>query len=242
MYSKSRRPRRQPAASQSTRQIRHSGLVNIATALLLLASILINFATPIPAVAQQEDNTPPPFPAPSQVVVAGSFQTALGCPADFDKTCTITALQQNADGAWTGFFPVPPGSYTYRVVASSDIDRSFGEDGDPDGDDIQIDVPDGALGAFFSFNQHTGDIYGVPVLNQVELATDVGQFTMTPDDNGGYFAVIDAQAGTTFSAQLLIDGNPIGDPISVDSGDFGRALVTFDGNTLDSETSKASRR
>jgi uncharacterized surface anchored protein len=209
---------------------------NFATIALLVAGLLANFAVATPISAQQENNTPPPFPAPNAVVAAGSFQTAVGCGQDWDKDCGLTDLQPNEFGVWTGTFQIPAGYYTFRIVTRADIDRSFGEDGDPEGGDISLDVPDGALGVFFSYNQWTSEIYAAPVLNQVELSTDLGQFPMSPNDDGGYFAVIDADPGAQFGAQVIMDGNPVGDIASVDAGSGGRVIVTLEENgNLESE-------
>src|SRR5215211_6404116 len=147
MHPRSRRGR-------SPRSTRRTGRwLNLVTIALLLAGVLANFVVATPVSAQQEDNTPPPFPAPNAVVAAGSFQTAVGCGQDWDKDCGLTDLQPSDTGLWTGTFQIPAGSYTYRIVTRADIDRSFGEDGDPEGGDISLDVPDGALGVFFSYNQ-----------------------------------------------------------------------------------------
>ena len=89
-------------------------------------------------------------------------------------------------------------------------------------------MPDGALGVFFSFNQWTGEIYAVPVNNQVELSTDLGQFPMQPDKDGGFFAIIDGQPNGSFGAQVILDGNPVGDIVTVNTGDSGRAVVKMD--------------
>ena len=205
--------------------------LNALTAVFLLAGLLANFvafAPATPVAAQQKDKTPPPYPVPQSVVAVGSFQTAVGCGQDFDKECDVTQLQPNSDGTWTGTFQIPAGSYTYRIVTRSDIDRSFGKDGDPEGDDISLDVPDGALGVFFSFNQWTGEIYAVPVNNQVELSTDLGQFPMQPDKDGGFFAIVDGQPNGSFGAQVILDGNPVGDIVTVNTGDSGRAVVKMD--------------
>jgi hypothetical protein len=100
-------------------------LVHALTAFVLFAGMLAPFVSMTTAVAApvttpdsqltlgaaQKPNTPPPVPRPNAVVVGGDFQTALGCPEDFDKTCDITALQPNDDGTWTGSFPIPPGRY-----------------------------------------------------------------------------------------------------------------------------------
>ncbi len=108
-----------------------------------------------PAAAQQGGQFPPPLPAPGRVALAGSFQTALGCPADFDPTCQLTQLQDtDGDGSWSAVLPVPPGDYAFRVVASSDAERSLGQGGDPNGGDIPLSVPGNAAGAYFRYDSH----------------------------------------------------------------------------------------
>ncbi|HQY30316.1 MAG TPA: hypothetical protein PK691_03475, partial [Thermomicrobiales bacterium] len=54
--------------------------LNIPMMVLLVLSILSNFQFTPTVSAQQQDNTPPPFPAPASVSVIGNFQAALGCP------------------------------------------------------------------------------------------------------------------------------------------------------------------
>src|SRR3954447_5804037 len=110
---------------------------------LLVFSLLVSLAAPFAPVAAAQPGSPlpPPLPAPNRVALAGSFQTALGCAADFDPTCPQTQLQNNRDGSFSAVLPIPPGDYTFRVVASSDQDRSLGAGGDPDGDDLTLSVP-----------------------------------------------------------------------------------------------------
>lgn len=202
-----------------------------ATQALLILSLLVSLLTPLapvaPVLAQQGDLLPPPLPAPSRVSLAGSFQTALGCPADFDSSCPQTQLQDNNDGSWSAVLPVPPGDYSFRIVASSDIERSLGERGDPNGADLFLSVPGDAAGAYFSYDSLTGEILAEPVTNLVTLTTDLGQqFAMAPARDGGYELLWDAQPGT-YGFQVLIDGQPVTqDSVSLDSDQ--RVVVAVD--------------
>jgi uncharacterized surface anchored protein len=189
---------------------------------LLILSMLIGLISPLfaagPAAAAQPAGAfPPPLPAPARVSLSGTFQTALGCPADSDPTCPQTQLQDNHDGSWSAVLPVPPGDYTFRVVASSEADRSLGAGGDPNGADLSLSVPADAKGAYFSYDSLTGEIVAEPVNHEVTLATDLGeQFAMEPSRRGGYEVTWDAQPGN-YGFQIQVDGQPAGqDSVSLD--------------------------
>ena len=77
-------------------------LVQAFTILAMLAGMLAPLA-PLAslAAAAQGVPLPPPLPAPDRVSLSGSFQTLLGCPADFDPSCPQTQLRDNRDGTWS---------------------------------------------------------------------------------------------------------------------------------------------
>jgi hypothetical protein len=183
--------------------------------LALLASVLSPLA-PVPAAAQQA-GSPPPLPAPQQVAVVGSFQTAIGCAADYDPSCPQTQLAANGDNTFSAFVPVPPGDWAYRIVATSDQQRSLGEGGVPDAADLILSVPEGSAGAVFAYDANTGEIVAEPVANRVELATDLGdRLPLLPTRGGGYGVTFGAQPGT-YGFQILVDGEPVAqDQISLD--------------------------
>jgi hypothetical protein len=101
-------PRRAQGRSRPGRLLRGlGGRLHLTATLLLLFSLFAPVATlqsltasaapavPEPAmngVFQGGGDDPPPFPAPSQASLEGSFQTLLGCPADFDASCGQTQL------------------------------------------------------------------------------------------------------------------------------------------------------
>ncbi len=197
----------------------------------LILSLLISLVAPLfaalPAAALQGAPFPPPLPEPSRVALSGSFQAALGCPADFDPTCPQTALQDNRDGSWSAVLPVPPGDYAFRVVAASDQERSLGERGDPNGGDLFLNVPGDAAGAYFRYDSLTGEILAEPVARAATLVTDLGeQFAMAPAPGGGYEVAWDAQAGS-YGFQIQINGQPVAqDSVSLDRDE--RVFVAID--------------
>src|SRR5215213_10248803 len=198
-------------------------------ALSLLVGLLVPLAplTPLAAALSQGSPLPPPLPAPVRVALSGSFQTALGCPADSDPSCPQTQLQDNRGGAWSAVLPVPPGDYVFRVVVSTDADRALGQGGDPNGADISLGVPGGAAGVYFRYDTLTGEIVAEPVANAATLATDLGeQFAMAPARGGGYELTWDAQPGN-YGFQILFNGQPVTqDSVSLDSP--SRVIVAVD--------------
>jgi hypothetical protein len=77
-----------------------------------------------------------------QVVLAGSFQTALGCTHDWDASCLNTALIYSpATGKFENDFTIPSGYYAYRVILNGDwFGNNFGVGGVPNADNYYIYV------------------------------------------------------------------------------------------------------
>src|SRR5215213_3912620 len=205
----------------------HVHVLVVLSLLVGLLAPLVPLFPPASAAAAQGNPLPPPLPAPARVGLSGSFQAALGCPADFDPNCPQTQLQDNRDGSWSTILPVPPGDYVFRVVASSDVDRALGEGGDPNGADIPLSVPGDAAGVYFRYDSLTGEIVTEPVTNAATLVTDLGeQFAMGPARRGGYELTWDAQPGS-YGFQVLFNGQPVAqDSVSLDSP--SRVIVAVD--------------
>ena len=56
-------------------------------------------------------------PAPTSVTVAGSLQSELGCPGDWQPECGATHLGYDADDdVWQGTFNVPAGNWEYKAA------------------------------------------------------------------------------------------------------------------------------
>lgn len=68
-----------------------------------------------------------PIVQPASVTIAGSLQSELGCPGDWDPSCSDTFLGfDDTDGVWQGVFNVPVGSWEYKAALNGTWDVSFG--------------------------------------------------------------------------------------------------------------------
>ena len=231
------RSRRQPQHHAQSR--RWVGALSVLFLVLGLAAPLVPVAIAAPlAAAERKPGNPPAMPAPNRVNVAGSFQVVLGCPQDYDKTCQVTDLRDDdGDGIWSAFLPIPPGDYTYRVVVSSDIDRSLGEGGDPDATDLDLQVPADAVGVHVQFNRHDGSILAEPAPQQVTLTTDIGlAFAMVPTRGGDFEVYFDGPVGS-YGFTVDIGGQPVSqDSIALDSPARVHVVVDAQGATSTKET------
>jgi pullulanase-type alpha-1,6-glucosidase len=81
-----------------------------------------------------------PSPAqPASVTIAGSLQSELGCPGDWDPGCADTYLGFDAeDGVWQGTFGIPAGSWEYKAALNDSWDVNYGANAAPNGPNIGL--------------------------------------------------------------------------------------------------------
>jgi hypothetical protein len=71
-----------------------------------------------------------PTPLVNSVTVAGSLQSEIGCPGDWDPACSASHLTFNPDnGLWEGTFQIPAGQYDYKVAIDDSWDINYGAGG-----------------------------------------------------------------------------------------------------------------
>ncbi|WP_336921067.1 pullulanase-type alpha-1,6-glucosidase [Aquipuribacter sp. SD81] len=118
-------------------------LVAVPAALALTAGLLV----PAPALA---DHTDPP----ATVTLAGSFQSELGCPGDWQPECAATQLSDpDDDGTWTATFELPAGSWEYKVAIDGSWDENYGPNGTPNSPDNIAFTTDAAGEVSFSYDE-----------------------------------------------------------------------------------------
>lgn len=79
--------------------------------------------------------------APTSVTLAGSLQSELGCPADWQADCAQTALENVAGtSTWRRTFTLPAGSYAYKITINGSWDENYGAGGAAGGADMPVTV------------------------------------------------------------------------------------------------------
>jgi maltose/maltodextrin transport system substrate-binding protein/arabinogalactan oligomer/maltooligosaccharide transport system substrate-binding protein len=137
--------------------------------LLLVVSILLTAcgATPEPTAAPEPTKaaapTEPPEPTGEPatadvqydlVVLPGTFQTQLGCEADWAPDCEATALAYDeASGTWMGTFDIAAGAYEYKVAINGAWDISYPEGMNNLALSLAVDAP-----VTFTFNPDSKEI------------------------------------------------------------------------------------
>ncbi len=80
-------------------------------------------------------------PAPSSVTIAGSLQSELGCPGDWQADCAATHLVYDAnDDVWQGTFSVPAGDWEYKATLNDSWDENYGLHAQQNGPNIPLSL------------------------------------------------------------------------------------------------------
>jgi pullulanase-type alpha-1,6-glucosidase len=80
-------------------------------------------------------------PAPATLTVAGSLQSELGCPDDWQPGCAATHLLYDAgDDVWQGTFTVPAGSWEYKAPLNDAWDENYGLHAQRNGANIPLNL------------------------------------------------------------------------------------------------------
>ncbi|MEO5852998.1 MAG: pullulanase-type alpha-1,6-glucosidase [Nocardioides sp.] len=86
------------------------------------------------------------------VTAPGSFQSELGCSADWQPDCMRSWLKDpDGDGTYTLLASLPAGSYETKVSHGLSWQENYGAGGAPGGSNIGFDVP-GSVDVLFSYD------------------------------------------------------------------------------------------
>jgi glucoamylase len=89
-------------------------------------------------------------PNPSSVTIAGSLQSELGCPGDWQPDCAATHLTYDAgDDVWQGTFSLPAGSYEYKAALNDSWNENYGRNAQANGANIPLELPSAASVKFY---------------------------------------------------------------------------------------------
>jgi hypothetical protein len=151
----------------------------------------------------------------SIAVVAGSFQSELGCPGDWDPACMISWLKDiDGDGVQELRIPfIPAGSYELKVAHHESWDENYGLNGEFYGPNIPLTVPEPGHPVRFSYDTPS---HRLTITLSIPTTTEL---TVTPNPAS-------QGAKMTLTAKVTTTGAEV----------HPSGLVTFkaDGTTLDS--------
>lgn len=96
-------------------------------------------------------------PAPASVTVAGSLQSELGCPGDWDPGCFKSWLEDiDGDGTYTlTTSAIPAGHYEFKAALNGSWDVNYGAGGASGGGNLALEVPDGGGSYVFTWDPVT---------------------------------------------------------------------------------------
>jgi hypothetical protein len=149
---------------------------------------------------------------PVSVTVAGSLQSEAGCPGDWQPDCAMTHLAYDAgDDVWQGSWPIPAGSYEYKVAINDDWSENYGLGGVANGSNIPLNLPAGAAVKFYydhkshwATDDHSAVIATVPGSFQSELGCS-GDWQ--PDCLRSWLQDLDGDGLFTFSTMGIPPGS-----------------------------------
>ncbi|MDY7095724.1 MAG: pullulanase-type alpha-1,6-glucosidase, partial [Acidobacteriota bacterium] len=95
-------------------------------------------------------DTAPAIAQPGSVTIAGSLQSELGCPGDWQPDCAATHLAYDADDTvWQGSFALPTGDYEYKAAINDAWDENYGANATPNGPNIPLSLADPTTVKFY---------------------------------------------------------------------------------------------
>lgn len=106
-----------------------AGVHTLLWSLFLFAAVI-----GLPITAQTDAPT-----LPDLVVMAGTIQSVLGCPGDWQPDCEATALAYDeVDGLFSATFTLPAGSYEYKAALDGTWDVNYGAGAEANGPNIPL--------------------------------------------------------------------------------------------------------
>jgi glycosidase len=159
-------------------------------------------------------------PTPVEVTIAGSFQTELGCPGDWQPECAATHLGYDGeDGVWQAVFSIPAGSWEYKAALNNSWSENYGANALQDGPNIGLTLGTPTdVKFYYDHETHwvtdriNSTIATVPGSFQDELGCSgdwqpdcLRSWLQDPDGDGVYTFSTDAIPAGSYEAKVAIN-------------------------------------
>lgn len=180
----------------------------------VLVLVLLMLAALTSVVIAQEN------PLPDSVTVAGTIQSVVGCPGDWQPECEATFLTYDAQNdLWSGAFDLPAGSYEYKAALNGSWSVNYGAGAVAGGANISLEVAEDTTVVFY-FDHKTGwitdnvnsIIANVPGSFQSEIGCSedwmpacLRTWLQDPDGDGIYVYATDAIPAGAYEAKVAVN-------------------------------------
>ena len=126
---------------------------NTISSVVLIAAMLLVLLQP-----WEQQEVPWPITRLTQpaVTIAGSLQSELGCPGDWDPGCSTTYLTFDAsDDVWQGTWNVPAGNWEYKAALNNGWDENYGLNATSNGGNIPLNLAsDSSVKFYYDHTSH----------------------------------------------------------------------------------------
>ncbi|WP_031459223.1 pullulanase-type alpha-1,6-glucosidase [Chloroflexus sp. MS-G] len=190
-------------------------------------------------------------PDPKTVTIPGTIQSVLGCPGDWQPSCSVTYLAYDpATDVWSARFELPAGSYEYKVALNDSWAENYGLNARRDGPNIPLQVPAPTTVRFiYDHKTHwvtdsintpiivaVGDFQtalGCPVAND---PTCLGAWLQDPDGDGLFTFTTNRIPAGEYQLRLAIgetltgaigEGGPDGAPFTITVAEGGEVYIGY---------------
>ena len=118
---------------------------------LILGALPMSVVARPQAVSSVADHTA----NPANVTIAGSLQSELGCPGDWQPECATTHLAYDSgDDVWQGTWTVPAGSFEYKAALNDGWAENYGLNAAPNGANIPLTADGSAIKFYYDHKSH----------------------------------------------------------------------------------------
>jgi pullulanase len=132
--------------------------------MLLLSMFILSVSSVVASPVFQTEIVVPQSPTaepPQSVTIAGTVQSVLGCPNDWDPSCETTFMTYDAeDDLWKATFDLPAGEYEYKAALNGGWEVSIGQNGNFESGsaNIPLSVAEDATVTFI-YDHKTGYVF-----------------------------------------------------------------------------------
>ncbi len=160
---------------------------------------------------------------PRTVTIPGTIQSKLGCPGDWQPSCSKTFLTLDPlSGLWIGEFEIPAGTYEYKVALNGSWDENYGGKADRNGPNVPLILRETTRVRFYYDHKTHLVINSVDGLLPVlvgDFQDELGcprdndpdcriGFMLDPEFDGTYGFLTRKLPAGRYTARVVVDGRP----------------------------------